>query len=65
MISTHCWVLYLKTNSYFESNHNIFKIRVQPTTKLIEISMQLGMKTITLIKFSTTCKTSGNSHCTY
>jgi len=49
VISTHCWVLYFKTNSYFESNHNIFKIRVQPTTKLIEITMQLGMKTFTLI----------------
>jgi hypothetical protein len=44
MISNCSWVQYFKTNSYFESNHNIFIIKVGPTTKLVGPTTKLEWK---------------------
>jgi hypothetical protein len=60
-INTNCWVLYIWTNSCFESNHSWFKIGTLSVFNLVGTTMQLGTKTFTPIKFSTTCKTGGSN----
>jgi hypothetical protein len=61
-ISTNCWVLHIQTTSYFESNHNKFKIGTQSTFKLVGTSTQPRAKTFTPIWFSTSCKIGRINH---